>query len=160
MGFNIGVSGKIWDEDSNCDKILDRMYFNWVKEYSLHGNQSCMIQTGNYFKLDLKPLTWLVYDPIWEPGEEWDDDDPRYDKHIQFGLQKTDFLLDLVSRLIKNVMTDSNFIDHINYKTDDDSTLWRTYVLKGEFLEHLKTLKESLDCYKSHGQDEVYFYCG
>ena len=176
MGFNIGVSANMddFEAEMECDKFLARTFYNWVVEFDIYGNQSCIIQTGKYFGLDLEPLTKLVY-----VGDQEDD-------HIQeYGLQNTDFLIGLVSSLINNVTTQRSFIDKINYKintgpSDKEQEIkidsigrdsspkydninpnpWKNYVIKGEFLDHLNTLKESLECFKSKGQNEVYLTAG
>ena len=75
-----------FEAEMECDKFLERTFYNWVVEFDNYGDQSCIIQTGKYFGMDLKPLTILIY-----TNGELDDD------YIQSGLQNTDFLIDLVS---------------------------------------------------------------
>ncbi|MGB1038235.1 MAG: hypothetical protein ACPGYY_06265 [Bacteroidia bacterium] len=176
MGFNIGVSAITTDFSAiiECDTFLERTFYIWVSEFSSFGDESCIIQTGRYFGLDLKPLTNLIY-----TNGELDDD------YINSGLQKTGFLIDLLSELIVNLSNERNFIEKINYKTDTgpsneerqliidafghdpfpkkdnpDPNPWKEYIIKGEFLDHLNILKESLNCYKSKGYEEVFLTAG
>ncbi|MBK9453011.1 MAG: hypothetical protein IPN95_27050 [Bacteroidetes bacterium] len=176
MGFNIGVSANMddFEAEMECDKFLERTFYNWVVEFDNYGDQSCIIQTGKYFGMDLKPLTILIY-----TNGELDAD------YIQSGLQNTDFLIDLVSELIKNVSAERNFIEKIQYEiksgpTDEERQMlikaighdpfpkyenpdpnpWKKYVMEGDFLGHLNILKESLECFKSKGQKKVFLTAG
>lgn len=135
MGFNIGVLSNTGDFE--CDKFIDRRFYNWVVEFNSLGEKSCIIQIGKYFNLDLKPLTDLVY-------IGYDDDDIEY----VYGLQNTDFLIQLVSDLIDNIKSNKSFID--NFKG-----AWKSYVTRGDLLEDLNILKEILECFKSKGNNEV-----
>lgn len=176
MGFNIGVSANTKDFkiEMECDKFLERTFYNWVVEFDLYGEYSCIIQTGKYFGLDLKPLTNLIY-----TNGEMDFE------YIQSGMQNTDFLINLVDNLIKNVISDRNFIDKIENEPNKGASneemetkgitpgydefskannnigkRWREYIIEGEFIEHLNILKESLVCFKSNGQDQVFLTAG
>lgn len=176
MGFNIGVSANMddFEAEMECDKFLERTFYNWVVEFDNYGDQSCIIQTGKYFGIDLKPLTNLIY-----TNDELDDE------YIQSGLQKTDFLIGLVKGLIKKIKAEPTFIEKIKYEINTgpsdeerkmmiqalghdpfpkyenpDPNPWKKYVLEGDFLEHLNTLKDSLECFKSKGQDEVFLTAG
>lgn len=176
MGFNIGVSAmtNINEEIHYCDKFLERKFYTWVAEFQNYGDQACIIQTGKYFNLDLKPLTKMVY-----ANSEVDDD------FIQRMLQPTEFLIDLVNKLIEKVINNINFIDSIEYQIDKGPSEelrklmvknfkknlfprdknpnlnpWRKYIKEGEFIEHLITLKESLTCFQSKGYSKVYLTAG
>ena len=176
MGFNIGVSADTDDFEANseCDKFIERTFYDWVVEYDDFGEQSCIIQTGKHFGLDLTPLTKLIY-----TNDEVDD------KYIQAGLQKTLFLIELTTELIDNIKNEQLFIDNINYKvntgpSDEERELmikmtghdpfpksestdrnpWRKYIVDAELLRHLEVLKENLECFRSKGQEDVFLTAG
>lgn len=167
MGYNISVAANNTEVTTECDRFLERTFYVWVVQFHDYGEQSCIIQTGKYFGLDLTPLTNVIY---------------TRSACDEYGLQETDFLINLVSELIDNIHRDRLFIDKIKYEIykgpsdlqrkimiqlvgrqnsysnyeNLDPNPWRKYIVEGEFLEHLNILKESLECFKSKGCEKVF----
>jgi hypothetical protein len=44
-----------------CDNFIDREFYNFVASKEAYGLQSILIKTGEYYELDLIPLTKIVY---------------------------------------------------------------------------------------------------
>lgn len=143
MGFNIGISGFSNSEiEIECDKFIDRKYYFWVNEYELLGKKSCLHALADFIKLDLIPLTNFIFDEDIESKPT--------------NMQNIDFLLTLTTSLLAK--TDGKFDIFIENLPAELKDKWKNYFLNGEFTENIKTLKESLNCFKSNGFQEVYFY--
>ena len=148
MGFNIGICA-ITDKleiTSKCDEFLERNYFNWVTEYEYLDEDSCIIQTGKLFNLDLEPLTYMTCLEGYENDE------------IPECLQDVNSLIITIDKLISCVKEKPFFINEL--PNVEHKSRWNNYIIKGDFLIHLETISRILNCYKNNGFEKVFFEFG
>lgn len=144
MGYNIGISANSLDMEIEieCDKFLNRNYFNWINEYHLLGDKSCISQIAYYLKIDLLPLTKFVNEDT--------------DQNFLPSMQNIDELLSLIDLTTFKVKQKPDLINII--LNEELRERWNNYFLKGDFLIDMATLKSSLKCFKSKGFNDVYFF--
>ena len=187
MGFNIGVFSEQTPNNFDCRHFIDRAFYNFVNSGEQYGDQSILIQSGQYYGLDLSPLLKLVY--------TWDEVTQDY---IKENVQNTDNLLKLVTSFRNGVEQDRSVCDKVNYVWYEQSTLmseqdkeafikevgeakarpfldmigqqqkeiednpnpWKWYFEDGQIIDDLNNLVKSLECYKNKGATEVYLTAG
>lgn len=101
MGYNIGVSSL---QTGDCDGLIDRGFYNFVASKDTYGEKSILFKTGEYYHLDLTPLTKMVY--------TWDDVE---DDEIMKNLQLTKHLIELVEKFKDKIIQDNSVCKHIEY---------------------------------------------
>jgi hypothetical protein len=187
MGFNIGISSKQLNEYVECRYFIDRAFFNFVQSFEMYGNESIIIRSGNYYELDLLPLTKFVY--------TWDEPSELY---INENLQKTTFLLNLVKAFRDKIKTDNSVCNKIEYvwlnktylldkvgvenlkkvlgenvaleilkeqepqlnEIKENPNPWEWYFKELQILTDLDNLIKSIQCYKDKGVDEIFLTAG
>lgn len=187
MGFNIGVHSNLTKDNYDCYNFIDRVFYNFVNSGEMYRKDSILIKSGNYYGLDLSPMTKLVY--TWdEPSEDY----------INENIQKTDFLLDLTLSLRDKIQRDNSVCDKITYiwfdkpytlteqeiqnmkeeggekataefletmrrqqdEIDANPNPWNSYFKEGQILSDLDCLIKSIQCYKSKGVQEIFLTAG
>jgi hypothetical protein len=187
MGFNIGVYSEQTANNSDCYQFIDRAFYDFVNSGEMYGDQSILIQSGQYYGLDLSPLLKLVY--------TWDEVTPDY---IKENIQSTDALLSLVITFREKVRNDPSVCDKIKYvwheqsinmtqqdieelikevgkeaakpffqmieeqkkEIEENPNPWKWYFEQGQIIYDLNNLIKRIQCYKDKGTTEIYLTAG
>lgn len=186
MGFNIGVLSAQLPNEFDCHHFVNRTFYNFVNDGEQYGDESILIQSGQYYGLDLSPLLKLVY--------TWDE---VTDEYINENIQDVDALLTLTESFRNGIQKDNSVCDKITYiwydrsfnlseeqidnmkkemgdaaglfleimagkkkEIADNPNPWKWYFEEGQVIEDLNNLIKSIQCYKSKGATEVYLTAG
>ena len=124
MGYNIDLIDASNPSEGDCSKFINRSFYNFLASYEVYGETSVLIRSGQYFGLDLLPLTKLAY--TWEdlPKEE-----------IEEKKQPVEDLLKLVAEFKEMINLDMGFIQQVDFA-------WEDYYARYSAIE-LKSMKES-----------------
>lgn len=187
MGFNIGVYSEQASCNRDCNRFIDRAFYNFVNEGEQYGDESILIRSGQYYGLDLSPLLKLVY--------MWDEVTPAY---ISENIQDTDFLLNLITTFRDKIQEDNTVCDKITYvwyektvnieqaeidkwiremgeenvrpfldmidmqkkQIEADPNPWKSYFEERQIVRDLNNLADSIQCYRDNGVSQIYLTAG
>lgn len=187
MGFNIGVHSDEVELSDDCYFFIEREFYNFVCSNDNFAEASVLQKTGEYYNIDLTPLTKLVYTNGEVPQE-----------YIDENTQDTDFLFNLTKTFFNKIEADKNVCEKITYKAYDDiedfpeeiketfisqmgidmaneifqqmeedkkqqeenPNPWNDYFKSGKILEHLGNLVKRIECYKNKGVSKIYLTAG
>ncbi|WP_031454724.1 hypothetical protein [Flavobacterium chungangense] len=141
MGFNIGIGAidKNNQIDISCDIFLDRSYYNLISEYLFETKiESCLYQISIDSKIDIQPLTNIVY---LNDDEEW----------IPTNLQSTSKLISLITEL-------ESYIDKVS-QNSKNLEKWKKYISE-DLKKHLEIIISSLKCFEEKKYEKVFFWYG
>jgi hypothetical protein len=149
MGFNVSVCGGIESGCESSDVFIDRSYYNFVASYGLFEKESVIIKVGEYFGLDLHPLTNVAYLDDFQEGDEAEVE------------QDVDELLALVGTFLAKVRSHPSVIDEISYQAKSAQySMWKNYFHSGGIIDDLEAVSQSIAHYKNAGETKVFFGVG
>lgn len=190
MGFNIIVYAfpdPFREDFWQCDRFLERTFYNFVVSHDNFGERSILIRAGAYFGVDLKPLSRLLYageDPL---HEEWAahaqplspllsvlktfaagvQQDPRVCEKIDYQARDSAEYFDLnqltamEEEFSSGLMADLKRIAEANRRAwSENPNPWNAYFVEGRILEDLKAIITTLECLQSKGVEMVCLTAG
>ncbi|WP_018344626.1 hypothetical protein [Cytophaga aurantiaca] len=187
MGFNIGVHSDEAQVNDDCYFFIEREFHTFVCSYDNFGEISVLKKAGEYYNIDLTPLTKLVYT-----------NDEVAQEYIDENTQDTVFLLNVAQAFFNKIEEDRNVCEKISYKAYDEimdfpdevketfinqmgvamaneifqqleedkkeqeenPNPWNDYFKSGRILEHLRNLIKRIECYKNKGISKIYLTAG
>lgn len=157
MGFNVSVGGVKNRENYDCSKFIDRNYYNFTVSYEMYEDTSVLIKTGEYFGLDLKPLGLHL---SLENDFSSKSDEVEYfeSRKIRIG-----FILPILNRLKDALKNEPLYLEKVNFDSKENINqrdYFEKYTSSESIQIDLTNIIESIECYSSQGEVEIYFEVG
>jgi hypothetical protein len=148
MGFNIMVCGDTDDTYQEQDFFINRSYYTFVANYEMFGDEALIIKAGEYYGLDLHPLTIVAYLDNLEPEEQ------------EEATQNAGELLALIKAFAEHLQREPEMIDKVQFEYKAVRSTWEEYTRSGQLLTDLADVSKALTYYQKIGKPEVFFGVG